>query len=132
MTLFQKATRAKLRFLTVKGEVSTEGLWDMPLSGTKDGFDLDTVARATNKSIKELDEEGFVSTRANPALSKLKLKLEVLKVIIAIKLEEEDARKQEAYRAQEKQKLLAALNEHDDNKLKTLSREELLERLSKL
>ena len=71
MTLFQKATRAKLRFLTVKGEVSTEGLWDMTLSGTKDGFDLDTVARATNKSIKELDEEGFVSTRANPALSKL-------------------------------------------------------------
>ena len=132
MTLFQKATRAKLRFTSARGELSTEQLWDLALTGAKDGCDLNTIAIATNKAIKELDEEGFVSSRATPALSKLKLKLEVLKVIIEVKLKEEEERQLTAAKAIEKQKVLEALSEHDDKALKNLSREELLARLARL
>ena len=40
--LFAKATRDKVKFVTVKGEISIEDLWDLPLTSEK-GFDLDSI-----------------------------------------------------------------------------------------
>ena len=48
--LFAKATRDKVKFVTVKGEISIEDLWDLPLTSEK-GFDLDSIARKIAKEL---------------------------------------------------------------------------------
>ena len=60
--MFEKATRLKLRFETVRGYVTTEDLWDIPLSAVN-GFCLDTIAKNLNKKLKELEKAdlcGFI------------------------------------------------------------------------
>ena len=65
MNLFEIATRKKLRFPSLKGELSAEQLWDLPLS-SRVGLDLDNIAKAVNKDLKAEEEDSFVKTSTNP------------------------------------------------------------------
>jgi len=90
--IFEQATRKKLRFALNGGveTVSTEELWELKLT------DLDKIAQATNKKLKdESGEESFIGKkkRTNSSLS---LKLDVLKSVISTKLEEEEKAKSKA------------------------------------
>ncbi len=90
MTLFEKATKAKFRFDTVKGLVSTEDLWDIPLS-SRNGFDLDAIAIQLDKKITEAPKTSFVKT-VTTANQELLDKLEVVKHIIDYKLKDAEAK----------------------------------------
>lgn len=89
--IFEKASKQKLRFATTKGMLSTEELWDLSLES------LDNIAKSVNKSIKAEEEESFIGKRTT-ANTEATLKLEVLKRIIEVKLEEKDKRAARAER----------------------------------
>ena len=129
--LFLQATREKFRFQSNKGDLSVEQLWDMPLT-SRTGFDLDTVAKAVNSDLKGANEESFVNTTNNPAVSRLQNKLEVVKAIIEIKLAEAEAAKKRAEKAAERQRLMEVLHSKKDQELQGLSVEEIERRLSQL
>ena len=50
INIFEQASRAKLRFDSVKGQLVTEQLWDLPLQ-SKTNFDLDTVAKGISGAL---------------------------------------------------------------------------------
>lgn len=131
MNIFEQATRQALRFSSMAGSLSTEQLWDLPLT-KRDGFDLDTIAKTVNAQLKTLSEESFVTKSQNPAKDSLELKLEILKHIIAVKLKEAEDRRNAAERATERQKLLDILAEKQDGALKELSVEDIQKRLAEL
>ena len=129
--LYILATRKKFRFPSIGGALSLEQLWDLPLSH-RTGLDLDTVAKAINNELKSLTEESFVSTKANPRAPELEAKLEIVKSVIATKIAENEATAKAAERKVERQKIMDALAKASDNELSSMSKEDLLKRLSAL
>lgn len=131
INMFEYAARHKLRFASARGALSSEQLWDVPLR-SKDGFDLDAVAKEVNRHLKTLTEESFVSAERTPAHEKAELALELVKRVIQVKLAEEDAARRRAENQVEKEKLLAILAEKQAGKLSELSERELQKRIAAL
>ncbi|MTK03399.1 hypothetical protein [Micromonospora sp. CP22] len=131
MTIFEKATREKFRYPSTKGLLTTEQLWELPLTA-KSGFSLDDVAKAVNAELKAIDTESFVATETNPAKATLETKLEVVKHVIAIRIAEDQAAKAAAAKKLEKEKLLAVLSRKQDAALENLTEAELLARINNL
>ena len=105
MDLFEKATRDKVRFETSVGLLSVEDLWDLPLVSSRK-VNLDSVAISVNKELKECETESFVQ-QSNPLTNVLQLKLDILKHIISVKLQEAKDRENKAARESRRQELLA-------------------------
>lgn len=131
INIFEYATRNALRFASTKGVLTTEQLWDVPLRSS-DGFNLDAIARAANKALKEATEESFVTTTRTPAHARLETALEVVKYVIARKIADEEAAKKRADNRIEREKLLAILAEKQAGKLSDLSEKELQRRIAAL
>lgn len=129
--MFEKAIKQKLRFDSVRGQLTTEDLWDLPLT-SRNSFDLDTIAKAVNSKIKEAQEESFVKVRSNPAQDKLTLQLDILKFIIADKMQEAESKAIVVTRQQQRQKLEEVLASKQDDALKGLSVEELQAQINAL
>jgi len=131
MNIFEQATRRAIRFESAKGDLSVEQLWDLPLQ-SRNQFDLDTVAKTVNRQLNAVTEESFVSVRENPAKETLSLKLEIVKHIISVKLQEAEEARNRATKASEKEKLLRLLDEKQNEALRALTPEEIQERLKAL
>ncbi|MFI5297262.1 MAG: hypothetical protein ACHREM_04125 [Polyangiales bacterium] len=129
--IFEFATRNKIRFASVRGEITVEQLWDTPLRSS-DNFNLDAIAKAANKTWKDATEESFVSSARTPAHDRLEATLEVVKRVIEVKLADEEATKKRADNRVEKEKLLKILAEKQDGKLSDLSEKELQRRINAL
>lgn len=129
--LFQLASRQKFRFQTIKGELTTEQLWDLPLTA-RGGFNLDEVAKQVAAELKAAGEESFVQKNSNPAKSKLEAKLEIVKHIIAVKLEDAEKAAKASQNQEERQRLLAVLNRKQDAALEELTPEQIQARLAEL
>ena len=129
--MFEKAIKQKLRFDSVRGQLTTEDLWDLPLT-SRNSFDLDTIAKAVNSKIKEAQEESFVKVRSNPAQDKLTLQLDILKYIIADKMQEAETKATTVARQQQRQKLEEVLASKQDDALKGLTVEELQAQINAL
>ena len=80
-TIFEQATRAKLRFATPKGTLSVEDLWELPLTSKTGQANLDDIAKGLHRELKANDEVSFVEekTTANTVTN---LKFEVVKSVI--------------------------------------------------
>ena len=130
-TIFEYATRKKLRFASTRGELSTEQLWDVPLR-SPDGFNLNAIAKATSKALKDISEESFVETAKTPEHALCETAMDVVKYVIDAKLAEESAAKKRAENKIEKEKLLGILAEKQDGKLSALSEKELQRRIAAL
>ena len=131
MNIFEQATRRAIRFESAKGDLSVEQLWDLPLQ-SRNQFDLDTIAKTVNRQLNAVTEESFVSVRENPAKEILSLKLEIVKHIISVKLQEAEEARNRANKASEKEKLLRLLDEKQNEALRALTPEEIQERLKAL
>ena len=131
MNIFEQATRRAIRFESAKGDLSVEQLWDLPLQ-SRNQFDLDTVAKTVNRQLNDVTEESFVSVRENPAKETLSLKLELVKHIISVKLQEAEEARNRANKASEKEKLLRLLDEKQNEALRALTPEEIQELLKAL
>ena len=134
--IFEYATRTKLRFTSMRGELTLEQLWDVPLRAAigraGDDFHLNAVAKAANKAWKDISEESFVETTKTPEHVRRETALEVVKYVIDTKLAEEEIAKKRADNKLEKEKLLGILAEKQAGKLSELSEKELQKRIAAL
>lgn len=129
--LFMLATQRAYRFSSLRGELTTEQLWQLPLSH-KSGFDLDTVAKTAAAELRALTTESFVTPTVSSGTTDATNKLEIIKAIIASKLEAQAAATKRAQRADERRRVLEALANKEQAELSSASREELLRRLADL
>lgn len=130
-TLFLDASRLKLRFPSVRGELTVEQLWDLSLT-SKSGFDLDTVTRGINAALREVSEESFVTTTLHPSRQGLEVALGICKCIIATKQADQARVLAVQQRYQRRRQLLEALATKEAEELSAASREELLQQLATL
>jgi phage-related minor tail protein len=128
MDIFIAASRAKLRFDTPKGQLSVEDLWDLPLDSGR-GTTLDSVAVALYQDIKATSEApvSFTkkSTTSTAAMAEAKLKFEVAKFILDLRVAERDTKAEADNKRETKQKLLAVLERRENAELESKSPEEL-------
>jgi hypothetical protein len=118
MSNFEKASRLKLRFSTNKGELSVEDLWDLSLES------LDTIAKVTNKKLKEESEESFIGKKSiNNTV--LELKMEILKEVISFKLKEKEAKTLRAVKSAKLAQLKELANNKANEQLSGMSLEEI-------
>jgi len=130
--MFEKASRRKLRFSTLRGDVSVEDLWDIPLVG-RSGFSIDSIAKDVNKFIKNDSEESFVATtRKSKETSDAELKLEILKHVISVRLKEAEDAEKVVERKATKQKILSIIESKKDAALEGKSVDKLEEMLKSL
>jgi hypothetical protein len=120
---FEKASRLQLRFDTTKGLITVEDLWDLKLT-SRNGFDLDTVAKSLSKAVKESGEESFVQKRtAKNAV--LELKFDIVKHIIKVKMDEADVAEKAAENKTKKATILSIINTKQNEELQGKSVDEL-------
>lgn len=129
--LFEYSVRNKLRFPSSKGELTVEQLLDVPLR-SRDGFDLNAIARTVNKSVTAETEENFVETTKTAKATRAERTLEVVKLVIETKLADEAAAETRAAKKQEKEELLQILAEKQKGALSDLTEKELKRRIAAL
>ena len=124
MNLFKEALMQKLRFKTIRGNISTEELWDIPLT-SKNGFSLNDIAKDIYLELKQEVEIDFVGGTTSEN-SEGNLKLEILKEIIKDKKEAIERKEQEASSKTHNQFIDALIAEKKNESLKSMSIEELI------
>ena len=137
MNLFLQAARGKWRFETVRGSLTVEQVFDMPLESKSKAigagmFDLDTLAKDLNRQLKGEEEESFVEASSSAQATLLRNKLELVKQVIQIKQKEIAEATAKAGLQAEKQKLLAAIDAAKNRDLQANSVEELEKKLKAL
>lgn len=117
--LFEKASKSKFRFNTLKGVLTTEDLWDLSLES------LDKIAKDLYKKVKESEEVSFISENKKKKDEVTSDKLEVVKFIINYKLEEAKERKQKAEKLAMKRRIGDEIARKKDNQISEMSLEDL-------
>lgn len=130
--LFLKAVRNKFRFNTQRGLLSTEDLWDLPLTSRNNGLSLDSIAISINSQLKELDTESFVKVTNNKQQQDLTDKLEILKFIIKTKQDELEDYKTKLEKSEKLAKLKEVLAKKEDESLINMSEEEIQKQIKEL
>ena len=122
--LFEMATRKKFRF-PFKGMISVEDLWDLSVQN------LDTVFKALNAEVKQAKEESLLTTKSTEEAI-LDAKIEIVKHIVNVKLEEAEQRTKAAEKREQKRRLQELIATKQDEALQGKSVEELQAMLSAL
>ena len=120
--LFIMATRNKFRF-PFKGVATVEDLWDMNVR------DLDTIFKALNAQMKQASEESLLTTKGKDDVI-LEARIEIVRYIVKVKLEEAEQRKQAAANREKKQRIAEILADKQDEELRGKSVEELQKMLA--
>jgi hypothetical protein len=129
--IFEYASRNKLRFVSSRGELTVEQLWDVPLRSA-DGFNLNAVAKTANEAVKAVNEENFVETTRTAAHTRIETALEVVKHVIGVKRADEAAAKKRTENKIKRERLLTALAEKQNGKLSEMSERELKRQIAEL
>ena len=122
--MFETAVRNKFRF-TFKGQISVEDLWDLSLK------ELDSIFKILNSQLKQTKEESLLEVKTKDD-EILDTKIEIVKHIVNIKLEENNARLQEKEKKEQKQKILSILATKEEESLQNKTVEELTAMLGEL
>jgi hypothetical protein len=117
INLFEMATRKKFRF-PFKGQISVEDLWDLSVQN------LDTVFKALNAEAKQVKEESLLATKSTEDTI-LDAKIEIVKHIVKVKLEEANQRQEAAEKREQKRRLQELIATKQDEALQGKSIEEL-------
>ena len=124
MANFEMASRGKFRF-PYKGNVSVEDLWDLSVT------DLDSIYKVLNSQVKQAKEESLLATKSKED-EILSAKIDVVKYIVSVKVEEDNARLKAKETREKKQKIMAVLAEKQDNDLRNKSTDELMKMLEEM
>lgn len=130
--MFEKASRLKLRFDSVKGQLSVEDLWDLPLTSAVGKANLDAIAVDLYSRLSNAPQISFVNPTANVADATIQLKLEIVKHVIAVRVAENAARAQATERAATRQRIMEAIEAKKDDAIKGASLEDLQKMLDSL
>lgn len=132
MNIFERASRAQLRFDSTIGLLTTEQIWELPLTAKGERPDLDKLARAVNSELKSIEEGSFVNITPDPRKSDLELRLDILKHVIDAKLTAKAAAEKAAENAERKRKLLSALASKEEAELSGMSKDQIEAEIAKL
>jgi len=123
--MFKEASRKQLRFITEKGLLSTEDLWDLSLE------DLNKIAKGLNKELSVMEEEDFLNEPSKQD-AEVKLKFDIVLNVLNTKKDELATRKEKTMLKAKRQKLLEILEKKQDASLEEMSEEELKKALDDL
>lgn len=130
--MFEKASRAKLRFNTVQGQLSVEDLWFIPLKSTRSNVaNLNSIAVELDKELKDTTVS-FVDVVETKENAETKLKFDLVKHIISVRLAEakEEATKKD--KAEKRRKIMELMERKQDEKLESSTVEDLQKMLDDL
>lgn len=122
--LFESATRSKMRF-PFKGMISVEDLWDLSLTN------LDSVFKTLNAEVKRSEEESLLNTKSKED-EEISNKIEIVKYIVSVKLDEKKKREDAKKNAEMRQRLLEIKAKRQDAALENMSDEDLDKMLAEL
>jgi len=122
--MFEIAVRNKFRF-PFRGAISTEDLWDLSVQ------QLDEIFKALKSQKKKAQEESLLNART-PEDTVLETKIEIIRYIVGVKLEEADRAQRAKETRDKREKILAVLAEKQDADLRNKSPEELQAMLDQL
>lgn len=118
------AIRNKYRYDSAQGLLSTEDLWDLPLTSTVKGrANLDDIARDLYKKLKESDEVSFVTTKKID--ESIQNKFDIVKHIIEVRVEENKNANAARENKEKKQQLYAIIAQKEAEQLYGSSLDEL-------
>lgn len=119
MDNFKEASRQALRFVTSKGNLTTEQLWDLKLP------ELDVLAVSLEIQAENSGKKSFLkATTAKDKIAKLKFNI-VLDILTTKAEEQAEASKKKEDKAHN-EKIYALIAEQDEKDLKGKTKEELL------
>ena len=122
--MFEVAVRSKVRF-PFKGLISVEDLFDLSVES------LDMIFKVLNSQVKQAKEESLLTARTKQD-EELTLKVEIVKYVVKVKLEEEAARLHAREQREKKQKIMEIMANKQDADLQNKSVEELAKMLDEL
>lgn len=122
--IFEYAVRNKVRF-PFKGMISVEDLWDLSLTN------LDSIYKTLNKQVKQSDEESLLTTKTSVD-TELEVQIAIVKYIVSVKLEEQEANEKAAAKKAQKQKIMSIIATKEDEALKNSSVDDLKKMLEEL
>lgn len=122
--IFEYAVRNKVRF-PFKGMISVEDLYDLSLTN------LDSIYKTLNKQVKQSEEESLLTTKTNID-TELEVQIAIIKYIVTVKLEEQEAREKAAAKKAQKQKIMSIIATKEDEALQNTSVEDLRKMLDEL
>lgn len=122
--MFEVAVRNKFRF-PFKGVISVEDLWDLSVQ------QLDGIFKTLKSQEKKAQEESLLDTRT-PEDEALKTKIDIIRYIVTVKLDEAKQAEHAKENREQKQKILGILAEKQDADLRSKTPEELQAILNQL
>lgn len=122
--MFELAVRNKFRF-PYNGMISVEDLWDLQLPN------LDKVFKTLNAQAKTINEESLLTTKTKED-EILRIKIDIVKYIVSIKLAEANERLQAKERREKKQRIMEIIATKQDADLAAKSTDELQKMLNEL
>ncbi len=126
--MFEKAAQMKLRFNTVRGNISCEDLFDMNLEGE---FSLNAIAQDLDSNISKKGVKNFV-TKAKTTNRIDELRFNIVKHVIEIRLDDIEANETSAANKAQKQKILGIIDGKKDEALAEMSVKDLKKMVKKL
>ena len=131
MNIFERAARGKWRFVSEKGQITPEQLFDLPLQGAVPN--LDSIAIGLDQELNRSNVKSFVSESSDDKVrSELQGKLDMVKHVIKSKQADAEASKTRMDNAARRRRILEALDRKSDESLEKASEEELLKELAEL
>lgn len=122
--MFEVAVRNKFRF-PFKGTISVEDLWDLSVQ------QLDGIFKNLKSQEKAVQEESLLETRT-PEDEVLKTKIEIIRHIVSVKLEEANQAERAKEIHDQRQKILGVLADKQDEDLRNKTPDELRAMLEQL
>ena len=122
--MFEVAVRNKFRF-PFKGVISVEDLWDLSVQ------QLDGIFKTLKSQEQKAQEESLLDTRT-PEDEALKTKIDIIRYIVNVKLDEAKQAEHAKENRDQKQKILGILAEKQDADLRSKTPEELQAMLNQL
>ena len=106
LNIFEYAAKNKLRFATERGLLTAEDLFDIKLSNQA-GPSLDKIAISLDEELKK-NKKSFVK-KVTPQNKELQIKLDIVKHVISVKQDQEEAKVAAAARATQRRILQEAI-----------------------
>ena len=122
--LFINATRNNYQF-PFRGMINVIDLWDLSLTN------LDSVFKTLNAEVKKSEEESLLNTKSKED-EEISNKIEIVKYIVGVKLDEKKKREDAKKNAEIRQRLLEIKAKRQDAALENMSDEDLDKALAEL
>lgn len=131
VNLFLAAARKKYRFAAANGALTTEQLFDLPLTSTTGKANLNDVALRIADELDKTGTRSFVASASQTtAHAELSERLEIVKAVIDIKQTENAAAVAKQNKRAERDRLLDAIDAADRRELGSKSSDELRKQLA--